>query len=180
MPTQRTDLMRRLTASQWQTAQTLKSINPCKPPPPRRPCHCLQRRHHHRHRFAYVIVTLMKNHYACLEEIGTELGLVQLAVEASLKEYRSGIGVHGSTSLDTQTRGLTDYGVKDGNPVVLFLEPNVLRYTHCETCNCRRMRRNCVSPHALKDYSLTYHTDGHGVRTILTPPAPLAAVCTIG
>ena len=80
----------------------------------------------------------------------------------------------------TQTRGLTDYGVKDGNPVVLFLEPNVLRYTHCETCNCRRMRRNCVSPHALKDYSLTYHTDGHGVRTILTPPAPLAAVCTIG
>ena len=82
--------------------------------------------------------------------------------------------------LNTQTRGLTDYGVKDGNPVVLFLEPNVLRYTHCETCNCRRMRRNCVSPHALKDYSLTYHTDGHGVRTILTPPAPLAAVCTIG
>ena len=81
---------------------------------------------------------------------------------------------------DTQTRGLTDYGVKDGNPVVLFLEPNVLRYTHCETCNCRRMRRNYVSPHALKDYSLTYHTDGHGVRTILTPPAPLAAVCTIG
>ena len=70
--------------------------------------------------------------------------------------------------ITTQTRGLTDYGVKDGNPVVLFLEPNVLRYTHCETCNCRRMRRNCVSPHALKDYSLTYHTDGHGVRTILT------------
>ena len=80
----------------------------------------------------------------------------------------------------TQTRGLTDYGVKCGNPVVLFLEPKMLRYTHCETCNCRRMRRNCVSPHALKDYSLTYHTDGHGVRTILTPPAPLAAVCTIG
>ena len=25
--------------------------------------------------------------------------------------------------ITTQTRGLTDYGVKDGNPVVLFLEP---------------------------------------------------------
>ena len=70
--------------------------------------------------------------------------------------------------ITTQTRGLTDYGVKCGNPVVLFLEPKMLRYTHCETSNCRRMRRNCVSPHALKDYSLTYHTDGHGVRTILT------------
>ena len=70
--------------------------------------------------------------------------------------------------ITTQTRGLTDYGVKRGNPVVLFLEPKMLRYTHCETGNCRRMRRDCVSPHALKDYSLTYHTDGHGVRTILT------------
>ena len=70
--------------------------------------------------------------------------------------------------ITTQTRGLTDYGVKCGNPVVLFLEPKMLCYIHCETSNCRRMRRNCVSPHALKDYSLTYHTDGHGVRTILT------------
>ena len=70
--------------------------------------------------------------------------------------------------ITTQTRGLTTYRVKCGNPVVLFLEPDMLRQTCCETCNCRRMTEELCIPSCPERLPLTYHTDGHGVRTILT------------
>ena len=70
--------------------------------------------------------------------ISTTIGAI-----TEMHEYND---ISARSSINTQTRGLTTYRVKCGKPVILFLEPNMLRRTHCETCNYRRMTEELCIP----------------------------------